>query len=81
MENHLSNSNFSQQELNISQSIPVYLTKVYNWMAIALLLTGLAAYFTAGSEKLIQIIFLYKILLCLLIISSFSLFVYFAARI
>ena len=81
MENHLSNSNFSQQELNISQSIPVYLTKVYNWMAIALLLTGLAAYFTAGSEQLIQIIFGNKILFFGLIIAEIALVGYISARI
>ncbi|MEN8188117.1 MAG: Bax inhibitor-1/YccA family protein [Bacteroidota bacterium] len=54
MENNITNPN--QNPIEISQSIPAYLTKVYNWMAVALLVTGLVAYFTAGSEMLIQVI-------------------------
>lgn len=81
MENNLSNSNFSQKELDVSHSISVYLTKVYNWMAIALLFTGLTAYFTAGSEQLLQAIFGNKILFFGLIIAEIALVGYISARI
>lgn len=81
MENNLSRRNFSQKELDISQSVSVYLTKVYNWMAVALLLTGLAAYFTAGSEQLLQAIFGNKILFFGLIIAEIALVGYISARI
>lgn len=81
MEHNLSNRNFSQKELDISQSVSVYLTKVYNWMAVALLLTGLAAYFTAGSEQLLQAIFGNKILFFGLIIAEIALVGYISARI
>ncbi len=81
MENNFSNSNFSQKQLDASHSISVYLTKVYNWMAIALLFTGLAAYFTAGSEQLLQAIFGNKILFFGLIIAEIALVGYISARI
>lgn len=81
MENNLSNPNFSQKELDVSHSISVYLTKVYNWMAIALLFTGLTAYFTAGSEQLLQVIFGNKILFFGLIIAEIALVGYISARI
>lgn len=81
MSQNLSNSNFSQKELDISHSISVYLTKVYNWMAIALLITGLAAYFTASSEQLIQLVFGNKILFYGLLIGEIALVSYISARI
>ncbi len=81
MDNKLSQSNTSQQQLQISQSISVYLTKVYNWMAIALLVTGLVAYFTAGSEQLIQTIIGNRILFFGLIIGEIALVGYISARI
>ena len=81
MSQNLSNSNFSQKKLDISHSISVYLTKVYNWMAIALLITGLAAYFTASSEQLIQLVFGNKILFYGLLIGEIALVSYISARI
>lgn len=81
MHNNLSNPDFSQKQLDISQSVSVYLTKVYNWMAIALLITGLAAYFTAGSEQLLQAIFGNKLLFFGLIIAEIGLVAYISARI
>ena len=69
MENNLPDSNFTQKQLDISQGVSVYLTKVYNWMAIALLLTGAVAYFTAQSEMMIQAIFGNRILFFGLILS------------
>ena len=81
MNNKLSHPNTSQQQLDISQSIAVYLTKVYNWMAVALLVTGLVAYFTAGSEQLIQAIVGNRILFFGLIIGEIALVGYISARI
>jgi len=81
MDNHFSNSNLSQKQLDINQGISVYITKVYNWMALALLLTGAVAYFTAGSEQLVQIIFGNKILFFGLIIGELVLVGYISARI
>lgn len=81
MESNLQGSNFGQKQLDLSHSISVYLTKVYNWMAIALLITGVAAYFTAGSEQFMQLIFGNKILFYGLILGELGLVVYLSARI
>ncbi|MBI9040064.1 Bax inhibitor-1/YccA family protein [Lutibacter sp.] len=81
MENNLPDPNFSQKQLDISQTISVYLTKVYNWMAVALLLTGAVAYFTAQSETMIQAIFGNRILFFGLIIGELALVGYISARI
>ena len=81
MDNHLSNSHLSQKQLDVNQSISVYITKVYNWMAVALLITGAVAYFTAGSEQLIQLIFGNRILFFGLIIGELLLVGYISARI
>lgn len=81
MDSNFSNSGLSQNQLDINQTISVYITKVYNWMAVALLLTGLIAYFTAGSEQLIQLVFGNKILFFGLIIGEILLVGYISARI
>ena len=81
MENNLPNSNFSQKQLDLTQNISVYFTKVYNWMAVALLLTGVVAYFTAQSEMMIQAIFGNRILFFGLIIGELALVGYISARI
>lgn len=81
MDSNFPNSNVSQKQLDIDQGISVYMTKVYNWMAVALLITGFAAYFTAGSEQLIQLIFGNKILFFGLIIAEIGLVGYISARI
>ena len=81
MENHFSNPDFSQKQLDISQNVSVYLTKVYNWMAIALLVTGVVAYFTADSEQLMQAIYGNRILFFGIIIAEIALVGYISARI
>ena len=81
MENNLPSSNFSQKQLDLTQNISVYFTKVYNWMAVALLLTGVVAYFTAQSEMMIQAIFGNRILFFGLIIGELALVGYISARI
>jgi FtsH-binding integral membrane protein len=81
MENNLPDSNFTQKQLDISQGVSVYLTKVYNWMAIALLLTGIVAYITSQSEVMVQAIFGSKILFFGIIIGELALVGYISARI
>jgi len=81
MENNLPDSKFTQKQLDLSQSVSVYLTKVYNWMAIALLLTGIVAYITSQSEAMVQAIFGSKILFFGIIIGELALVGYISARI
>ncbi len=74
--------NYSQNPIEISNSnVSVYLTKVYNWMAVALLATGLVAYYVAQSEAALQIIVGNKIIFYGLLISEFLLVVYISKRI
>jgi len=79
MENNT--TNYNQKSLDINQSISIYLTKVYNWMAVALLVTGLVAYFTAGSDIMIQTIVGNRILFFGLIIGELFLVGYISKRI
>ncbi len=69
MENHIKNFNDSPIEVS-NNTVSVYFSRVYNWMAIALLLTGAVAYYVAGSESLMQIIVGNKILFFGLIIGE-----------
>jgi len=69
-------SNFDQGHLEVSQGVSVYLTKVYNWMALALFLTGLVAYFTASSSQMTELILSSKIIFYGLIIGELLLVVY-----
>ena len=81
MENNFQTPNFGQQQLDVSHKISVYLTKVYNWMAMALLITGVVAYFVSDSEQLIQLIFGNNILFYGLLIGELALVGYISARI
>jgi FtsH-binding integral membrane protein len=81
MEHDIINTSPNQDQLNLTQNISVYLTKVYNWMAVALLLTGIVAYFTASSETLINTIVTNKIFFYGLIIGELLLVVYLSASV
>ena len=41
----------------IKQGQTAFINKVYNWMALALLITGVTAYFSAQSEALLTLVF------------------------
>ncbi len=69
MENNIKNYNHNPIEVS-NNMVSVYLSRVYNWMAIALLLTGVVAYYVAGSESLIQTIIGNRILFFGLIIGE-----------
>ncbi len=62
--------------LGIKSSTSIYLTRVYNWMALALFATGLVAYYTASSTQMTNIIFSSKIVFYGLIIGELLLVVY-----
>jgi len=80
MENNI--GNYNQNPIEISSSnVSVYLTKVYNWMAVALLITGAVAYYIAQSEAALQIILGNKIIFYGLLIGEFILVGYISKRI
>jgi len=58
-----------------------FIRSVYNWMAIGLALTGFAAFFVAGNETLINIIFGNQIIFFGLIIGELALVFSISARI
>jgi hypothetical protein len=60
-------------ELEMSQAFPILMRKVYGWMAMALVITGLTAYYVATSPQLVSLIFTNQVLLWGLIIGEFAL--------
>lgn len=74
MENQISTK--QQDHLIVKSDQVLYITKVYNWMAFALLATGLIAYFTATSEQMTNFIFSSKIVFYGLLIGELLLVVY-----
>jgi len=68
MENQVSAN--PKDQLGIKSHQAVFITKVYNWMALALFITGLVAYFTATSPQIFNAIVGSKILFFGLIIGE-----------
>jgi len=54
MDNQISTP--SKDQLGIKSYQALFITKVYNWMALALFITGLVSYFTASSTQILNII-------------------------
>jgi len=62
--------------LGVKNNVTIYLTRVYNWMALALFITGLVAYYAATSEQVKNLIFTSKFAFYGLIIGELLLVVY-----
>ena len=62
-----------EQELNRVSSFSVLMRKVYTWMAMALVITGVTAYGVANSPALIQAIYGNPVLFFVLIIGELAL--------
>ncbi|OPC25490.1 hypothetical protein BAX95_00830 [Elizabethkingia meningoseptica] len=67
------------EELKASQA--KYMSKVYGWMSLALVVTGVIAYLVAGSETLISAIIANKLLFYGLIFAELGLVLWLSARI
>lgn len=65
-----------QESFKVKNNTAIYLTRVYNWMALALFITGLIAYYAASSEQLRNLIFGSKFVFYGLIIGELLLVVY-----
>lgn len=74
MENQVSTN--PKDQLGIKSHQAVFITKVYNWMALALFITGLVAYFTATSPQVFNAIVGSRILFFGLILGELALVVY-----
>ena len=74
MENQISNP--SKDQIGIKSYQALFITKVYNWMALALFITGLISYFVASSPQLINIIIGSKFVFYGLLIGELLLVIY-----
>ena len=70
-----------EQELSMSAAFPVLMRKVYVWMTLALVITGVTAYGVATSPGLMMAIATNKLLFWGLIIAEFGLVVAISAAI
>jgi len=64
-----------------TEASTIFLAKVFNWMAIGLGLTGLAAFLTVNSQAALQFIFGNKMVFYGLIFGELGLVIYLSARI
>ena len=71
----------AKEHLGIKSYQALFMNKVYNWMALALLVTGFVAYFTAGSASLMETIVSSRILFFGLLIGELALVVYLTSAI
>ncbi|MGI9531175.1 Bax inhibitor-1/YccA family protein [Lutimonas sp.] len=74
MDNQVSTN--SKEQLGIKSFQAVFITKVYNWMALALFVTGIVAYLTATTPAMMNAIIGSKILFFGLIIGELLLVIY-----
>jgi FtsH-binding integral membrane protein len=74
MENQISTP--SKDQLGIKSYQALFITKVYNWMALALFITGLVSYFTASSPEMLNIIVGSKLVFYGILIAELLLVIY-----
>ena len=78
MEYNISADSYSRDIQRVQQA---FLTKVYGWMMLGLLLTSVTALFTASSEAMLSFVFSSKLTFYGLIFAQLGLVVYLSARI
>jgi len=74
MENQVSTP--SKDQLGIKSYQALFITKVYNWMALALFITGLVSYFVASSPEMLNIIVGSKLVFYGILIAELLLVIY-----
>ena len=79
MDNQVSTK--TRDQIGIKSYQALYMTKVYNWMALALLVTGVVAYITATTPQMIGAIVSSKLLFYGLILGELGLVIYLTAAI
>lgn len=72
---------FQNSQAQTAAHVNRFILSVYNWMAIGLGLTGVVAYYVAGSQKMLNIIFGNKMVFYGLIIAELGFVFYLSARI
>ena len=71
----------TREQIGIKSYQALYMTKVYNWMALALFITGVVAYITATTPQMINYIVSSKLLFYGLILGELGLVIYLTAAI
>jgi len=79
MDNEISTK--TREQIGIKSYQALYMTKVYNWMALALFVTGIVAYITATTPQMLNYIIGSKILFYGLILGELGLVIYLTAAI
>ena len=79
MDNQISTK--TREQVGIKSYQALYMTKVYNWMALALFVTGIVAYITATTPEMIGAIVSSKLLFYGLILGELGLVIYLTAAI
>lgn len=77
----LTNYATRERELEMSAAFPVLMRKVYQWMTMALVITGFTAYYVAHNETLLTAIVSNQILFWGLLIGEFALVIGLSAAI
>ena len=77
MDNQISTK--TREQIGIKSYQALYMTKVYNWMALALVVTGVVAYITATTPQMIGYIVSSKLLFYGLILGELGLVIYLTA--
>ena len=72
---------FQNSQAQTAAHVNRFILSVYNWMAIGLGLTGVVAYYVAGSQEMLNIIFGNRIIFYGLIIAELGFVFYLSARI
>lgn len=67
------------REANV-QAATIFLAKVFNWMAIGLGVTGLAAFLTASSQAMMQLVFGNRLVMYGLLFAEIGMVLYLSAR-
>lgn len=70
-----------EQELAMAQAMPILMRKVYTWMTMALIITGIAAYWVSQSVGLMNLMFSSRLTFFLLIGTQVGIVIYLSARI
>jgi len=70
-----------EQQLESSMAFPILMRKVYVWMSLALVITGLTAYYVATSPALVSLIFGNSVVMWGLIIGELALVIGLSAAI
>lgn len=77
----ITNAYSREQELEMSAALPVLMRKVYVWMSLALVITGITAYFVAHNEPLLMALVTNQVLFWGLVIGELALVIGLSAAI